>query len=444
MQHAKQGVRAVRQTITWTVLAFVVGGLIDTEWQSLIRLRFFGYDYAIFYYAFHHILQSAGVVNLYNGMLQQVYLHTLNYPIIVYDQYVYPPQFALVWSVLGLLPFYVSLVLWLTVEVVCYGTSVVLLARMLWPNIRLQPAIGLGLTTAILTPFILDTGVANVNCVLLLAVVATFATLHRRPKSWAAGIPLGFAIAFKVTPLAIVVYLLLRKQWRTASSAVMTALLLSVMTALVVGVGPLVYYLTHFVQFGQTSMRNGPAPYNQSLLGVLQLYGLHHALPASPATQRLIFLGYALMVALIIGWTTLRTKPNLLMDMGLASLTPLLFSPLVEQMHMVLALPAVLVLMKTAADERPLHHGNRGTAYSSPAAVTLWAIVLLSVACLSLPVTYALNELVRYAPDTYWLHAPMFTVLLVAFAGCVFVLFRRSRRDHVGRTEPQSIAVDRP
>ncbi len=426
-QNLKVDARTLRQTIVWTILAFIVGGLINIEWQALIRLRLFGYDYAIFYYAFEHVLHPQSVAALYNSTLQQMYLHGLGFPVIVYDQYVYPPQFALFWSFLGLFPFYVSLVLWLTIEVVSYSTAVVMLARMLWPNIRFQPAIGLALLTAVLTPFILDTGFANVDCVLLLSIVATFAILHRRPHTWLAGVPLGLAIAFKVTPIAVVVYLLLRKQWRTAASAIATTLILTAVAVLFVGVEPLLHYVTHFIQFGQTSMRNGPAPYNQSLLGLLQLFALHHALSANASMLGIIFVGYALVVGVVILWTVLRTQPHPAADMALACLTPLLFSPLVEQIHMVLALPAVLVLLKAAANAKALVRADATVTSSTTTSFMLWAGVFLSVALMSLPVTYSINELVKHIPKIYWIDAPMYVVQLITFASSVWILFQKPR-----------------
>ncbi|WDL96137.1 glycosyltransferase family 87 protein [Alicyclobacillus sp. ALC3] len=426
-QNLKVDARTLRQTIMWTILAVIAGGLINIEWQALIRLRLFGYDYAIFYYAFNHVLHPQSVAALYNSTLQQMYLHGLGYPVIVYDQYVYPPQFALFWSFLGLLPFYVSLILWLIIEVVSYGAAVVVLTRMLWPNIRFQPAIGLALMTAVLTPFILDAGFANVDCVLLFSIIATFAILRRRPHTWLAGVPLGLAIAFKVTPIAVVVYLLLRKQWRTAASALATTLLLTAVAVLFVGVEPLQHYVTHFIQFGQTSMRNGPAPYNQSLLGLLQLFALHHALPASASALRITFVGYALVVGLVILWTLLRTKPHPVADMALACLTPLLFSPLVEQIHMVLALPAVLVLLKAAANAKAFVRGAPTVTSASTTSFVLWAGAVLSLALMSLPVTYSINELVKHIPKIYWLDAPMYAVQLITFASSVWILFRQPR-----------------
>jgi hypothetical protein len=104
--------------------------------------------------------------------------------------------------------------------------------------------------------------------------------LHHGPASqlynlhqwaWLSGIPLGLTVLFKVTPLAIAVYLLLRRQWRNTISTATTLVLFTALTVMVLGVSPLTLYLRKFLSFGQTSMKNGPAPYNQSLIGVLVL-----------------------------------------------------------------------------------------------------------------------------------------------------------------------------
>jgi hypothetical protein len=96
------------------------------------------------------------------------------------------------------------------------------------------------------------------------------------------------------------------------------------------------------------------------------------------------------------------------LDMALASLTPLLFSPLIEQ---------ALVRL---AEEKYTAHTPTGLRQ---AAVLIW-IVGVSAALLSLPATFLVNFVANHWPQWFILHARMFYVLLAVFLTVVW-LYRR-------------------
>ena len=129
-----------------------------------------------------------------------------------------------------------------------------------------------------MTPFRLDVAVGNVNCILFSAVALSFYLLYNRRQAVVSWYPSWTRHYFKVTPAAIWIYLLLSKQWRVSLSALFTAGIFSGITALWLGPTCLIHYAEKFMAFGQTSMKNGPAPYNQSLIGVLGAFVQHHSL----------------------------------------------------------------------------------------------------------------------------------------------------------------------
>ena len=394
----------------WFLAIVVSSLLVFAEWNGLNRIHLLHYDYGFFYYAFEVILHHQSGSTLYNLHAQQAFLTRFHFPFLSHNQYVYPPQFAVFWCLFGALPFSLSSVIWMAMSILLYSLGVFWISRVLWPRLDLKYVGLLVLGASVMTPFQLDVGVGNVNCVLFSAVALSFYLLYTKRQAWWAGIPLGLAIIFKVTPAAILVYLLLRKQWRVSLSALFTAGIFSGITALWLGPTCLIHYAEKFMAFGQTSMKNGPAPYNQSLIGVLGAFVQHHWLHWPSSFQNACFLMFMALTALLFLWVTVRTPSNKCIDVGLASLTPLLFSPLVEQMHMVFVLPTLLSLIYIAQRTR------RDNTRSSHATFRMLMVVTTgSFLALSLPTTFALNYLVNHWPQLFWVHTHMFWVLLALF-----------------------------
>jgi hypothetical protein len=404
----------------WPLVVIVTGLLVSAEWHGLTKVHLLHYDYGFFYYAFTVVLHHPSVSALYNSHAQQAFLTHLHFPFLPHNQYVYPPQFAVFWCPFGLLPFRLSSVLWMAMSIVSYSLGVFWIAKVLWPRLRWQRVALLIAAASIMTPFQLDVGVGNVNCVLFSAVALSFYLLYNRRRAWWAGIPLGLAIVFKVTPAAILVYLLLRKEWRVSLSALSSVGILSGITTLWLGPTSLIQYAEKFMAFGQTSMKNGPAPYNESLVGVLGAFVQHHWLHWPSSWPSVCFLICAALTAGIILLITLRTPANPCIDVGLASLAPLVFSPLVEQMHMVFVLPALLSLVCIAERTR-----RDNTRSSQIAFGILMVVATGSFLALSLPTTFVLNHLVYQCPQLFWVRTHMFWVLLALFFTVVWQSFRR-------------------
>ena len=403
-----------RRVLPWGIWALVLAGVSDVigaEWHGLAKMGLLRYDYAYFYYAFQVVSHHQPAAQLYTLHMEQAFLAKWQFPYLPYNQYVYPPQFALFWSFFGRLPFITSATMWMAMSAILYALGTFLLAKMLWPRLTRTRLLLLAMMAVLMTPFQIDLGVGNVNSILFAALALSFYLLYHRHSPWWAGVPLGLAIAFKVTPVAILVYLLLRRQWRAAVSTVLTTALLSGLTAFQLGNGILLRYAQDFLTFGQTSMKNGPAPYNQSLLGVFGMFVQHHWLTWSTHVQYGIFLAFAVGVAGVVLWISQRLQASDWdLDIAVASLTPLLFSPLVEEMHMIFALPTILVLGQRAREAFAA-----GTGRSRITGTVLASVILGTSVILSLPVTFALNYIVNHWATLFWVHMQMFLVLLILF-----------------------------
>lgn len=304
---------------------------------------FFGYDFSFFDYAFHVVITHQHAVLLYHRSLEQPWMLAHGYPLIGHNQYLYPPQFALFWSWLGYLPYHVALTFWFSLSILLYAGSIFLLIRMteFWRSKwKLVTAICIAFCCL---SFLEDIVVSNSNTLIFALIVGTW-YLHQQQRNILAGIPLGLAILFKVTPLSILVYLLIRRQWRTGLSTIGTVMAISIVTGFTLGWRVLGYYAINFIHFGDTSLKNGPAPYNNSFLGVLNLLRKGNEVHISVAAVHVAFLLWVIGVLALYAWVLLKKPRDARIEASLATLSMLLFSPLVEITHLIVILIPVFLL----------------------------------------------------------------------------------------------------
>ncbi|QQE81013.1 glycosyltransferase family 87 protein [Alicyclobacillus sp. SO9] len=401
----------------------ITGWATYGEWHGLFGMHMLGYDYAFFYYAFQVVLHHQPGTQLYNMVHEQAFLTRFQFPFIPYNQYVYPPQFAFLASIFGLFSFRTSLALWMATSVVLFSFGIYWNTKMICQFRDKMGIVVIGLAAALLTPFQLDVGVGNVNSILFAAISLTFYLLYKKQRWWA-GVPLAIAIVFKVTPLAVLVYLIFRKQWKTAASSFITIVVVTAATAMRIGWSPLLLYARDFFSFGKTSMHNGPAPYNQSLIGVLGTFRQHHWLQISSHSITVLFFVYAILAAGVIFLVLRRPVRDWKMDYALASLTPLVFSPLVEEAHMIFTIPALFVLANRARNLLTGSPSDKPGLSRVPSAkfigLLLALLTLMLLTILSLPATFFLNFVTYHWHQLFWMHTQMFWVymtLLVVTAG---------------------------
>jgi hypothetical protein len=401
--------RGLAKFVCGLCVVAAIFAVVALEWRGLARIHFIGYDYAFFYYAFQAILHHhTAWGQLYNLPAEQALMAHYGFPILRHNQYVYPPQFACLFAPLGLLPFRWSAYLWMLSSTVLYYCTLYWLACVLWGQIRRAQLIVTFLLASVMTPFQVDIGVGNINSFLLAATSLTFYLLYKKKDGYA-GIPLGLAVLSKVTPAAILMMLVLRKRWKTALWTAGTIACATLVTALIVGVTPILQYIIHFSSFGHTSMKNGPAPYNQSILGVLGLLQAHGSFVISAKLQFVIYLVFISWVAWLI-YTALQKagERDERMYVALTMLTPVAFSPLIEEAHMLFVLPALMLFAYMAREAYAL-----GTGAGRRRAVLLATVVGVCALLLSLPATFAVNDIVHRWPQWYFLHARMFCALVI-------------------------------
>lgn len=197
-------------------------------------------------------------------------------------------------------------------------------------------------------PFSQTLHLGQVDLVVVAMVLADLLLVSAPRRGWL----LGVAAGFKPTPLVLVGYLVLSRQWRAAAQAVLGF-------AATVGVGYLVLPGTSRRYWGTElfdTARVGSLSYvaNQSLTG-MWARATHDPHPGSRPTVTLGLLALVVGTAAVLGWLYRRTVPGRVLcfeALCLAGVAGLLASPVSWTHHWVWCLPITVALVARWAGAR--------------------------------------------------------------------------------------------
>jgi hypothetical protein len=151
-----------------------------------------------------------------------------------------PPLIGVIWRVLAAAP--IGIALWWAAMASCVAWAILVLLR------RTSGWAGAGVALLLL-PMTLMTGVGNVDCAVLAACVAIW-LLYERGNQPIVGILVGVMASLKLTPSALLVWLLASRQWRAVVWCGGTIAVL--MLVVLVGAGPDV-----FARYGRVVLEYG-------------------------------------------------------------------------------------------------------------------------------------------------------------------------------------------
>jgi hypothetical protein len=148
---------------------------------------------------------------------------------------------ALLCLPLGWLTYTQAEKVWFFFELACITLSVFLLLR--WLGVRKRSTFALLGASLIWVwrPFLDELSFGQLNAFLLLLLVAAWQGL-RSNKEIQGGIFLGLAVATKLVAWPIVVFLMIRRNWRAAFAALATTVVANVAASLVMGFNRVAYY----------------------------------------------------------------------------------------------------------------------------------------------------------------------------------------------------------
>jgi len=184
-------------------------------------------DFEYFYRAGEHLLAHGeldhGLGRLPNGQIEP--RGTIEW---------YLPFVSRLMTLVAWLPFGAAGLLWLALNVIAFFTTIVLLGKRLmglppqdWPVTLLFPVLLLGLF------WHWEFRLNQIDTLTLLLVVASFAHWQQRRQKLA-GFWLGLAVLLKVTPMLLVVWFALKRQFKTVGVAVLTIVLAGPVADLIV------------------------------------------------------------------------------------------------------------------------------------------------------------------------------------------------------------------
>lgn len=342
--------------------------------------------------------------------------------------FTYPPLAALFFTPLAMMPLWLAGPATVLVSVVCLGLTLWVVSNTLEPVpariVRWALVIGgvalLGLSEPVRQTY----NFGQVNLVLMTAI--TLDVLLRRPV-WPRGMLVGIAVAIKLTPAGFLLYFLVRRDWRSAITMVLSALG-------AVGVGVALFpheSAEYWSRVIRDTGRIGPPAFagNQSLKGMVFRLGL-----GEPASTRLWLTLSVIAVALaaVVMWRLLHAPQVTGLERATAllvnALAVLLVSPVSWSHHWVWvapALPVALIWLHRA--------GLTRTRIAVAAAITL--IFLVGPHWL-LP-----HSAQREHGWALWQQLIGSSYVLVAFTGLAVAAICYRRRDYRGARNAANAAA---
>jgi hypothetical protein len=309
--------------------------------------------------------------------------------------YNYPPLLAILMTPLadapagadraGMLPYSVSVAVWYVINVACLALGVHWLARALEeraadPRVRWQPAGCRGWwalrvlpVLACLVPIGHTLMRGQTNLVVLLCLCGMTVALLRG-RNGRAGWWLAWPICIKVYPAFLLLYPVVRREWRFLGGTA-AGLLVGLVLIPVVALGPIRtrdYYVEYYrvtlapgLGIGDDLSRSGELTHITSTDSQSLLAALHNNLHPDRATRPSDASATLRMVSYLIGglltaisfWATGRKRtpagPDIPLILGALILNMLLLCPVCHLHYFCLGLPLVMGLLASAWERRP-------------------------------------------------------------------------------------------
>jgi hypothetical protein len=153
----------------------------------------------------------------------------------------HPPPVALICLPLGLLSYEHAAMVWFIFELICLSVSVVLLLRWLGVEKREALASLSALLILVWTPVTYELLHGQLTALLFFLMVGAWQAL-RSGKDIRGGILLGTAIAVKLVPWPLIIFLMLRRNWRATCAAITTTIAANVAAATFIGFDRMAHY----------------------------------------------------------------------------------------------------------------------------------------------------------------------------------------------------------
>ncbi|CAM3219182.1 glycosyltransferase 87 family protein [Prescottella defluvii] len=253
--------------------------------------------------------------------------------------FTYPPLSAMLFVPLAWLPLGIGKLLFALVSIAALVVTLRLALGRVWPELEPRAAwtvTGIAVAVALqLEPVRETISFGQINMVLMALVAAD--VLTDKPR-WPRGLLIGFAAAIKLTPIGFLLLFLIRKDWRTSRTVVVSAVGFTALAFVVLPGTSWKYWSQTLPDTG----RIGPAYFanNESFKAVIARFG-----PPEQIGSVLWLVAVALMLLVTVIAIRRALERGDLVSALLANATAILLaSPVSWSHHWVWAAPALLVL----------------------------------------------------------------------------------------------------
>lgn len=360
---------------------------------------------------------------------------------LVHHAYAYPPLFAEMLIPFAQIGDYFARLTWMAISAVCLVASIVLLLRGFGHRV---PAHWLLLIVALLFatfPVRDDLYHGQTNFALLFLIVLG-AWLLRAERPSGAGMAWGLMFVIKPFLGVLVVFLLLRRQYRAAATSVATAATLFAASFLVMapqGLDPLHGWI-------DASRYDANAPFttqldNYALHGLLERLFSTNGFVTAWADNSLLLNGFAallgvLLVAAVLyalprGWHGAENADLFLLEIGFFLAAAMTYGPLTEGDHLFLLLPGLVGATYLAWRDVRLHAWSRRVV-----AAVAW-FVLFSMLASPFLKTLGTNPflLTSHPHGIALLWTGRIGFLLLAVTGITALALRQEQREDTGAAQ---------
>ncbi len=288
--------------LRWALVAAL--GLLYAGWIGVVVSRDKPLDFYVYYLAAGAFLRGQNAYEIsdpaWDNLAAEMKVTNYTRP------YRYPPLTAGLVAPLTILPPRMAAALWLALSAVAAVAGAWWLALALETPYRWALALG-GLL--LFVPPLTTLHAGQVNLFLLASLTLALWAFARHKPVWL-GVGLGVGTSLKVIPLALVGYLLWRRQWRAFLIAVLVILILLLVAVPLIGWDGLVSYGQKAVLLGEPGLLF-PQPANQTFNGFFARLLMEHsqgwALADNPglASRLSLACGLVLIITTIVTcWPT--------------------------------------------------------------------------------------------------------------------------------------------
>jgi hypothetical protein len=262
----------------------------------------------------------------------------------------HPPTLGLLLWPLSLFSYSTAAVVWLGLEMACLMASVYLLGRAV--GARLSPYSVLGIAAALLIwyPFHIELMLGQLHVPMLVLLAGAWVAL-RSGRSTLGGALVGLAILLKPVPWPVLLWFLLRRDWRALATALSIISGGYLVAGCVVGFDTLMTYFTTVLPVVAVTYRSCWGNISLSSLAWHVFYGVEESgvvfappLVKSTVAAQVGSVGLPVLL-LVVTWWALRKQSDLGVSWGLLAIVSILASPIAWAYYLpVAAIPAAHVI----------------------------------------------------------------------------------------------------